>query len=152
MLEYCSIFKSLSGYFLPDEIRLNRWLNDQIKTWKEFCFKSGIILQLSRVRRRLNPVNIFRKLYIFDSCTSFFFVFFSYRGCRHTVTLWNRPGLCFIRTFKGKNNPITAKSSTFLPPDQSKQSITYASLDSQYVTLRTTSWPPRSLLSPPGGC
>lgn len=87
MLEYCSIFKSLSGYFLPDEIRLNRWLNDQIKTWKEFCFKSGIILQLSRVRLRLNPVNIFRKLYIFDSFTSCFFLFIFF-FTEAAVTQW----------------------------------------------------------------
>lgn len=40
-----------------------------------------------------------------------------------------------------KNNQIKTKLRKFLPHDQSKQSITYASLDSHYMTLWTTNCP-----------
>lgn len=40
-----------------------------------------------------------------------------------------------------KNNQIKTKLRKFLPRDQSKQSITYASLDSHYMTLWTTNCP-----------
>lgn len=40
-----------------------------------------------------------------------------------------------------KNNQIKTKLRKFLPHDQSKQSITYALLDSHYMTLWTTNCP-----------
>lgn len=74
-----------------------------------------------------------------DDFTDFYIV-------SHAAVGLSTTPLFALEAVSKENNPITDKSSEFLPPDQPKQCITYASLDSQYMTPQTTN---RHLLSPP---